>query len=141
MRKVTAKMVINEGRSDQDFAMRTAATRQETAELWHRRFAHLGYDNLYKLQSRSMVDGVSVAAAQSREQHREVCEPRIQAKQHRFLFFTHSSLTSLKEFSTASEDTIAFGKDSKQEADTGEAITQDASTQRATTDNNNVQQC
>ena len=49
-------MVINEGRSDQDFALGTAG--QEFAELWHRRFGHLGQDNLYKLQSKSMVDGI-----------------------------------------------------------------------------------
>ena len=87
-------MVINEGRSDQDFALGAAATSQETAELWHRRFGHLGYDNLYKLQSKSMVDGISVAAAQFKEQQKEVCEPCIQAKQHRLPFPTSDRASS-----------------------------------------------
>ena len=87
-------MVVNEGRSDQDFALGTAATSQETAELWTRRFGHLGYDNLYKLQSKSMVEGISVVAAQFKEQQKEICEPCIQAKQHRLPFPTSDRASS-----------------------------------------------
>ena len=74
-------MAINEGRSDQDFALGTAVTSQETAELWHKRFGTLpiGYDNLYKLQSKSTVDGISVAAAQFKDEMKKVCEPCNQA--------------------------------------------------------------
>ena len=68
-------MVTNQGRSDQHFALGAAATSQESTELWHRRFRYLGYDNLYKLQSKSMVDGISVAAAQFKERLKEACEP------------------------------------------------------------------
>ena len=68
-------MVIKNGRSDQDFALRTAATSHEITKLWHRCFMHLGFDNLYEWQSKSMVDGISVASARFEEQQKEVCEP------------------------------------------------------------------
>jgi transposase InsO family protein len=60
------------------------AATKETAELWHRRFGHLGYDNLAKLQSSSMVNGISVTADQFRKTGAaELCEPCIAAKQHK----------------------------------------------------------
>ena len=80
-------MIINQGEADEEYALRAAAS-VETAELWHRRFAHLGYDNLYKLQSKSMVDGISVQAAQFKAQQKVLCETCIQAKQHRLPFPT-----------------------------------------------------
>ena len=55
----------------------------ETAELWHRRFGHLGYDNLAKLASCGMVTGMNVAAGEFSEANTSVCEPCIMAKQHR----------------------------------------------------------
>ena len=64
-------------------------------KLWHRRFGHLGHDNLYKLQSKSMVTGISVAAAKFKEKQKEVCEPCILAKHHR-LPFPASSTASTK---------------------------------------------
>ena len=49
--------------------MRVVLTKRKqgvkTAKLWHRRFGHLGNDSLYKLQNKSMVTGISVAAARS----------------------------------------------------------------------------
>jgi hypothetical protein len=36
------------------------ATVKETPELWHRRFGHLGYDNLAKLVRSDMVSGINV---------------------------------------------------------------------------------
>ena len=80
-------MIINQGEADEYYALRAAAS-VETAELWHRRFAHLGYDNLYKLQSMSMVDGISVQADQFKAQQKILCEPCVQAKQHRLPFPT-----------------------------------------------------
>ena len=58
-----------------------AATSKGAAELWHRRFGHLGYDNLIKLKD--MVDGISVTGAQLKLQQQLVCEPCVAAKQHR----------------------------------------------------------
>jgi hypothetical protein len=60
------------------------ATSKETAELWHRRFGHLGYDNLARLQSSGMVSGISVPADQFRQAGAaELCEPCIAAKQQK----------------------------------------------------------
>ena len=36
----------------------------ETADTWHRRFAHLGHENLAKLVQHGMVDGIGVTAAE-----------------------------------------------------------------------------
>ena len=81
-------IIINEGKPQRDFAL-GAASSKETAELWHRRFGHLGYDNLYKLQSKDMVEGISVAASKFKQQQKHgVCEPCIQAKHHRLSFPT-----------------------------------------------------
>jgi gag-polypeptide of LTR copia-type/Domain of unknown function (DUF4219)/GAG-pre-integrase domain len=38
------------------------AHKEESAELWHRRFGHLGYDNLKKLQDGGLVTGVNTPA-------------------------------------------------------------------------------
>ena len=75
-------IIIKEGKPQEDFALGAAGS-METAELWHRRFGHLGYDNLYKLQSKSMVTGISVAATKFKDKQKKVCEPCIRAKQHR----------------------------------------------------------
>ena len=87
-------IIINEGKPPGDFAL-GAASSTETTELWHRRFGHLGYDNLYKLQSKGMVNGISVAASQFKEhQQHGVCEPCIQAKQHRLPFPTSDTIST-----------------------------------------------
>ena len=59
-------IIIREVRPQEGFAFGAAGS-AETAKLWHRRFGHLGYDNLYKLQSKSMVTGIPVAAAKFKE--------------------------------------------------------------------------
>jgi transposase InsO family protein len=41
----------------------TAAATTESAELWHRRFAHSGFTSLYHLQHKDMVTGINVTAA------------------------------------------------------------------------------
>ena len=56
---------------------------QTTPQLWHRRFGHLGYDNLAKLQSKQMVDGLDVTADDFKAAGSGVCEPCISAKQTR----------------------------------------------------------
>ena len=56
---------------------------EETPELWHRRYGHLGYDNLSKLVKLDMVTGISVASAAFVERNKEPCEPCIMAKHHR----------------------------------------------------------
>eukprot|EP00961_Rhodomonas_salina_P113047 1520957-Rhodomonas_salina.1 len=67
----------------------------ETPELWHRRFAHLGYDNLAMLQSKDMVTGITISAEEFKAQ-KEVCEPCVMGKQHR-LPFAASSNSSKKQ--------------------------------------------
>jgi len=51
----------------------------ETAELWHRRLGHLGYDNLVKLPG--MVDGINIPASDFKSKT-ATCEPCVLSKQH-----------------------------------------------------------
>ncbi len=60
-----------------------AATAPESPELWHRRFGHLGYENLAKMQSADMVTGIGVPAEKFKSANGDICEPCVQAKQHR----------------------------------------------------------
>ena len=71
-------------RQEQQFAM--AATSRQTPELWHRRLGHLGYDNLYKLRSKDMVQGLHISAADIKAQQNSLCEPCVMSKQHRLPF-------------------------------------------------------
>ena len=58
------------------------AMAKETPQLWHRRFGHLGYDNLARLPS--MVSGMKVEEADIKKAAAtEVCQPCIMSKQHR----------------------------------------------------------
>ena len=61
-----------------------AVTSKSTAELWHRCLGPLGYGNLIKLKG--MADGISVTDAQLNLQQQLVCEPCVEAKQHRDRF-------------------------------------------------------
>jgi len=56
---------------------------KETPQLWHRRFGHLGYDNLAKLQEKQMIKGINIHPAEFRVSASDVCEPCIAAKQAR----------------------------------------------------------
>lgn len=58
----------------------------ETAELWHRRFGHLGYGNLERLVRENLVDGIGVPANAFKTAGAEVCEPCELSKQHRHPF-------------------------------------------------------
>ncbi len=55
---------------------------KETPELWHRRFGHLGYNNLSKLPK--IVSGIKVTAEEFKTAaDGGLCEPCILSKQHR----------------------------------------------------------
>ena len=64
---------------------------KETPELWHRRFGHLGYDNLAKLVQGDMVHGIHVPANDFKGRKADVCEPCIMAKHHKAPFPTAGS--------------------------------------------------
>jgi hypothetical protein len=68
----------------QESALLTAT--KESPELWHRRFGHLGYDNLAKLRDKGMVSGINVQAQDFKAANSSVCEPCIMAKQSRAPF-------------------------------------------------------
>ena len=59
----------------------TAKSPVGASQLWHRRFGHLGYDNMAKLPT--MVKGIDVSAAEFKAAGNKVCEPCVMAKQHR----------------------------------------------------------
>jgi transposase InsO family protein len=63
--------------------LESAMLAQDSPQLWHRRFGHLGYDNLAKLQQYSMVSGMTASAEQFKSAGDAVCEPCVKAKQHR----------------------------------------------------------
>jgi hypothetical protein len=64
----------------------SARADKETPELWHRRYAHLGYDNLAKLVEHDMVDGIHLEPTTFKDAGKKVCEPCVLAKQHRAPF-------------------------------------------------------
>jgi hypothetical protein len=64
---------------------------KETPQEWHRRFGHLGYDNLAKLVKGDMVKGINLRAEDFLEANKEVCEPCALAKQTRLPFQSSDS--------------------------------------------------
>jgi hypothetical protein len=74
--------VIQERSTDYSFL----AKQLESAEVWHRRFCHAGYENLAKLAEGNLVTGMHVSAAKFREKLTTVCEPCVQGKQTRLPF-------------------------------------------------------
>ena len=60
-----------------------AAHKSETPELWHRRFGHLGFDNLARLQRDNMVNGIHVTPESFQASKERVCGECISAKQTR----------------------------------------------------------
>ena len=58
----------------------------EAPELWHRRFGHLGYSSLARMQQHGMVTGMSVPAAAFQAAKPAVCEPCAKGKQPRMPF-------------------------------------------------------
>jgi len=65
------------------------ATATETAQLWHKRFGHMGYDNMSRLPS--MVSGVKITQEEFKKAGQSSCEPCIMSKQHRLPFKTSDS--------------------------------------------------
>lgn len=59
------------------------AASKESAQLWHRRYAHLGYGNLAKLVKGNMVTGINIKPDEFMAQLEQLCEPCVLAKQHR----------------------------------------------------------
>ena len=68
------------------YATEKALQAKESPELWHRRFGHLGYDNLARLQQQNMVKGIGVETSAFKSAGNKVCETCIKAKQHRLPF-------------------------------------------------------
>jgi hypothetical protein len=66
------------------------------AELWHRRFGHLSYGNLAKVQRHDMVTGMDVSEKEFQARTGETCEPCVMGKQHR-LPFPESSPSSTEQ--------------------------------------------
>ena len=73
---------------DQKTCLLSSSSR-ETAELWHRRYGHLGYKNLQRLVKEEMVQGINLTQGQVPAQ--KVCETCVMAKQH---CHTHPSSAS-----------------------------------------------
>jgi hypothetical protein len=53
----------------------------ETAELWHRRLGHAGYERLAQMASNGLVKGINVKPKKFREMKTIVCEPCVMGKQ------------------------------------------------------------
>ena len=93
-------MVIRQSRQQPTYALAATTAAKQSPELWHRRFGHLGYDNLFKLKNKHMVEGISVPAEAFKEQQQQkpFCEECKMAKQHRLPFpDSGSSSSSLLE--------------------------------------------
>ncbi len=80
-------LVINQSKEQPASAVAAAAVSKDTAELWHRRFGHLGYDNLFNLKKKNMVEGIPVPAEHFMQQKKKpTCEECASAKQSRLSF-------------------------------------------------------
>ena len=70
-------------------------TGKESPELWHQRFAHLGFDNLATLQKKNMVTGINITAEEFSTAGKEkLCEPCVLGKQQRLPFPPSESATT-----------------------------------------------
>ena len=65
-----------------DFNMNCSSVPDSKEKLWHRRFGHLGVDNLKKLKVDQLVDGFDYDTS---EKH-QFCEPCVDGKHHRLPF-------------------------------------------------------
>ena len=54
--------------------------RDNSVKLWHKRFGHLGYDNLKLLNEKGMVEGLNLKADESFDRN---CQGCLEGKQHR----------------------------------------------------------
>ena len=78
----------------QDLLAMAAQPKAVTAELWHRRFGHLGYDNLERLVREDLVKGINLPAGSFKDAKTATCEPCIMAKHHKAPFPTSERETS-----------------------------------------------
>ena len=91
-------MVIRQSRQQPTYALAATTAAKQSPELWHRRFGHLRYGNLFKLKNEHMVEGISVPAEAFTEQQKPFREQCTMAKQHRLPFpDSGSSSSSLLE--------------------------------------------
>jgi GAG-pre-integrase domain len=61
----------------------------DSAELWHRRVGHLGYDNLHRLVKDKLAAGLHVKDSAFKDHSKSVCAPCVQSK-HARSSFRHS---------------------------------------------------
>jgi transposase InsO family protein len=83
-----AQLVATASQSEGTYCLRTAQqasalAAKESPQLWHRRYGHLGFDNLAKLQQHSMVRGIGITPTQFRAAADAGCEHCVIAKQHK----------------------------------------------------------
>lgn len=71
-------------------ALTATARVKETPEMWHKRFGHLSYNSLARLQAGNMVTGINIPAEQFKAAD-GFCEPCALGKQHREPFPTSTS--------------------------------------------------
>ncbi len=64
-------------------AASVALSATETPQLWHRRYGHLGYDNLAKLAETGLVKGMTTSAAEFKTAGKDACGTCITSKQHK----------------------------------------------------------
>ena len=86
-------MIIKQPKQQPAFAAAATSKSKQTPELWHRRYGHLGYDNLVKLKNSNMVEGIEVPVQAFKQQQGQqpVCEKCTAAKQTRQPFPESSS--------------------------------------------------
>ena len=67
-------------------------------KLWHRRFGHLGYNNLLQLKDKQMAEGIATTAQsfKAQQEHKPFCEACTLAK-HRRLPFPKSDSKSSRQ--------------------------------------------
>ena len=61
----------------------SALSAKATPQLWHRRYGHMGYDNMAKLQTDQLVDGIQPSAKDFKAAGDALCEPCVKAKHHK----------------------------------------------------------
>jgi hypothetical protein len=75
-----------------------STSNRDSAALRHRRFGHLGYENLQRLVKENMVTALPVSSDPFGDEQKKICEPSIMAKQHR-----HSHTSPSKRISSTLE--------------------------------------
>ena len=88
--------VIRPVKQQPAIAMTATAASKQTPELWHRRFGHLGYGNLFQLKDKHMVEGIATPAQSFKAQpdQKPLCEACTLGKQHRLPFPKSDSKSS-----------------------------------------------